>query len=240
MTVQQQLIMLGMPNALELFSAWWAEGYCLSDEAEVAMFNAPNSEALVKAYISHHPLCEEAIDAMFEHKNSEEFLIVYIRKHPVSDKFQIKMMEHPSAKRLAMIYMENRYNRNALCEQAVRMMFALDNSTELVATYVNNYLQYPSQCEYLLERISSYPNAEIAAKFAIMYENVFLTSAAQLEILKLKNAEELIRLYIKEIGVSKKSYYAKKYPIRDPFFEKMATMSDGAELMNICMSCGLM
>ena len=240
MTEQQQIIMLKMPNSVELLRQMLINKKYLSDEAEVAMFSAPNSFELVKTYISYYSLSEEAIDAMFEHKNSEEFLIVYIRKHPVSDNFQIKMMVHPSAKRLAMIYMENRYNRNALCEQAVRMMFALDNSTELIATYVNNYLEYPSKCEYLLERISSYPNAEIAAKFAIMYENVFLTSAAQLEILKLKNAEELIRLYIKEIGVSKKSYYAKKYPICDPFFEKMATMSDGAELMKICIKYGLM
>ena len=241
MTEQQQIIMLKMPNSVELLRQMLINKICLSDEAEVAMFSAPNSFELVETYISRYPLCEKAKDLMFEHKDSSVLLKVYLENRSgyirITSDDLMRMMIHPDAKKLAWDIMRN-ISSNKLPVDVVYKMCALD--INLIDTYLREASWY--QLNLFIERIEPcYVNAERAMVLALTrHRDLQLNENQQKAILRLKNAEELIRIYVhNERKVSLNEYY-RRFRLCDKFIEKMATMSDGAELMKICIMYDLM
>ena len=90
-----------------------------------------------------------------------------------------------------------------------------------------------------------YVNAERAMVLALapnrdVQLNLLLNEKQQKAILRLKNAEELIRIYVHSERDTDYNEYYRSFRLCDEFIEKMATMSDGAELMKICIKYDLM
>ena len=203
------------------------------------MFSAPNSVELVKTYISCYPLSKRAKEMMLKHEKSEEFLPMYIEKHwrcLTADDIR-KILAHPDAKNLAWVLMRHIPCHNFPMD-VVYKMCALD--INLIDTYLREASWY--QLNLFIERIEPcYVNAERAMVLALTrHRDLQLNENQQKAILRLKNAEELIRIYVhNERKVSLNEYY-RRFQLCDEFIEKMATMSDGAELMKICIMYDLM
>ena len=231
--------MLNMPNSVELLRQMLINERCLSNEAEVAMFSAPNSVELVKTYISYYPLSRRGQEMMLKHENLGEIWAMYIQKHwryLTADDMR-RIMDHPNAKNLAWVLMRH-VPCNNFPMSVVYDMCALD--INLIDTYIRKVSW--DELNLFIESIEPYhENAERAMVLALTYRrDLQLNEDQQKAILRLKNAEELIRIYVhNERKVSLKDYY-RRFRLCDEFVEKMATMSDGAELMNICIKYDLM
>ena len=209
------------------------------------MFSAPNSAELVKTYISRYPLCEKAKDLMFKHKDSSALLKVYLENRSgyirITSNDLMRMMSHPDAKNLAWDIMRH-IGGNQLPMDVVYKMCALD--INLIDTYLREASWY--QLNLFIERIEPcYVNAERAMVLALapnrdVQLNLLLNEKQQKAILRLKNAEELIRIYVHSERDTDYNEYYRSFRLCDEFIEKMATMSDGAELMKICIKYDLM
>ena len=239
MTEQQQIIMLKMPNSVELLEQMLANEECLCEKAEVAMFSAPNSVELVKTYISYYPLSGRAKEMMWEHENLGEVWAMYIQKHwrYLTADDMSKILAHPDAKNLAWVLMRH-VPCNNFPMSVVYNMCALD--INLVDTYIREVSW--GELNLFIESVEPYYlNAERAMVLALTHHrDLKLNEDQQKAILRLKNAEELIRIYVhNERDTSLNDYY-RRFRLCDEFVEKMATMSDGAELMKICIKYDLM
>ena len=207
------------------------------------MFSAPNSVELVKTYVSCYALSKRAKEMMLKHEKSEEFLPMYIEKHwrYLTDDDLRKILDHPDAKNLAWVLMRHVPCHNFPMD-VVYKMCALD--INLIDTYIRE-ASWDERNLFIESVEPQYVNAERAMVLALaprrnLQLNLLLNEKQQKAILRLKNAEELIRIYVHSERDTDYNEYYRRYRLCDEFVEKMATMSDGAELMNICIKYDLM
>ena len=98
-----QLVMFKQQYAYLRVLSFVKNGHSLCDEAQLKLFDLPNTEIILKIYISNYGLCDEAELKLFELPNAEDILKIYISYYGLCNEALLKLLELLNAKDIRIV-----------------------------------------------------------------------------------------------------------------------------------------
>ena len=177
----------------------------LSCEDEVKMFDLPNASEQVWEYIKKYPLCYEGQLRMFDLPNAREVVSEYIKTYDLYPDAQVRMFDLPNAWEVVSEYIKT----NPLASKAQVRMFDLENADDAILEYAKT-----RRLGIFVElKLFELPNVQETLKRYLKYQPLD-NEDAQLKILELGNAEEILALW------QEKGYYP-WMKVRDEWNKKL-------------------
>ncbi|MBE6468339.1 MAG: hypothetical protein E7004_07115 [Alphaproteobacteria bacterium] len=223
----------------------------LDKQGQLALFEGPDAPDKVLNYVAHtpNPLCDEAEKLMFNLPNKEDVIEAYIRWHDLRVDAQVKMLELSCGLKLLKKYLERHYlcleaqksifklpnardileafiETANLYQEAEDLIFSLPCANEILMklfrckSYLSDenevkMINMPNNWKVFKSYINKFSLSELAEKellskkdskrYLILYfeegSTAYLSKEAEFMMLEHPDAKELVKVYLKHYNL---------------------------------------